>query len=193
MAQDLDLCLRIDEPGQPTLESSEVERALYENWERSNLLSLMIIKSKIAKHIRKSIPESTRAREFLALVGQQFSATDKALAGTLMATLTTKRYDGVSDVREHIMEKNNLAKQLKTMDMTISESFLVQFILNPLPPQFGPFKITYNTQKDKWTMNELISMCVQEEERLKREGLQTVHLVSQGHFGKRPRKNKRKS
>ena len=109
----------------------------------------MIVKSKIAKHIRKSIPDSDRARMFLASVEQQFQTSDKALAGTLMATLTTKKYNGVSGVCEHIMELNNIAEQLKGIDMTISESFLVQFILNSLSPQFGPFKINYNTQKDK--------------------------------------------
>lgn len=30
-------------------------------------------------------------------------------------------------------------------------------------------------------------MCVQEENRLKREGLQLVHIVSQGHNGKGPK------
>ena len=97
----------------------------------------------------------------------------------------------MSGVREHILELNNIVEQLKGMDMTISASFLVQFILNSLPPQFGPFKINYNTQKDKWNVSQLISMCHEEEERLKREGLQTqtVHVASQGH---RPKKHKRK-
>ena len=98
----------------------------------------------------------------------------------------------MSGVREHILELINIVEQLKGMDMTISKSFLVQFILNSFPPQFGPFKINYNTQKDKWNVSQLISMCHEEEERLKREGLQTqtVHVVSQGH---RPKKHKRKN
>ena len=48
----------------------------------------------------------------------------------------------------------------------MSESFLVHFILNTLPQEYGPFKISYNTHKDKWSINELMTMCVQEEERL---------------------------
>ena len=75
-----------------------------------------------------------------------------------MATLTPKKYDGVNSVHQHIMEINNLAEQLKSMDMMIFESFLMQFILNSLPSQYDPFKIHYNTQKDKWTINEHISM-----------------------------------
>ena len=33
--------------------------------------------------------------------------------------------------------------------MNVDESFLVQFILNSLPLQYGPFQIHYNTIKDK--------------------------------------------
>ncbi|XP_019069652.2 uncharacterized protein [Solanum lycopersicum] len=181
---DLDLCFRIDEP----LE----ECANYATWEHSNRLSLMIMKSKIAKNINKSIPDSTRAREFLASVEQQFKASDKPLIGTVMEIFTTKKYNGTSGVREHIMEMNDMAEQLISMDMTISESFLVQFVLNSLPSQFGPFKISYNTNKEKWTMDELIVMCVQEEERLKREGLLSGHLATQGHKGKGPKEGKQK-
>lgn len=76
-----------------------------------------------------------------------------------METLTIKKYDGVSSVREHNLEINNLAEQFKSLDMTISKSFLVQSILNSCPTQYGSFKINYNSQKNKWTINELISMC----------------------------------
>ncbi|CAD5164122.1 unnamed protein product [Musa acuminata subsp. malaccensis] len=50
------------------------------------------------------------------------------------------------------------AAKLKTLGMNVDESFLVQFILNSLSSQFGPFKIHYNTNKDKWDLNELTSM-----------------------------------
>ena len=49
------------------------------------------------------------------------------------------------------------------------DSFLVHFILNTLLQQYRPFKISYNTHKDKWSINELLTMCVQEEGRLKME------------------------
>jgi len=48
----------------------------------------------------------------------------------------------------------------------MSESFMVHFILNTLLHEYGPFKISYNTHKDKWFINELMAMFVQEEERL---------------------------
>ena len=87
------------------------------------------------------------------------------------------KYDGHSGVREHIMKMSDMASQLKGMDMAISEGFLVHFIMTSLPSQFGHFKINYNTYKDKWKMSELISMCVQEEERLKVEKPDMAHLI----------------
>ncbi|GKA79200.1 hypothetical protein Tco_0785796, partial [Tanacetum coccineum] len=44
--------------------------------------------------------------------------------------------------------------------------------------QFGPFKINYNTQKEKWKMSELIAMRIQVEERLKIENPDTAYLTT---------------
>ncbi|KAL5698317.1 hypothetical protein ACHQM5_029371 [Ranunculus cassubicifolius] len=82
---------------------------------------------------------------------------------------------------------SNLAAKLKTLGMNVDESFLVQFILNSLPSQYGPFQIHYNTIKDKWDITELANMLVQEEGRLKQQGTQVAHLTTQGagkKFGK---------
>jgi hypothetical protein len=68
--------------------------------------------------------------------------------------------------------------QLKSLEIEILESFLVNFILNSLLVEYGPFKISYNTHKEKWSINELLTMCVQEEERLKHENLESAHFVT---------------
>jgi len=34
--------------------------------------------------------------------------------------------------------------------MAVDENFLVQFILNSLPSEYGPFQMNYNIMKDKW-------------------------------------------
>ena len=62
----------------------------------------------------------------------------------------------------------------------MSESFLVHYILNTLPQQYGPFKISYNTHKDKWSINELMTICVQEEGRLIIELGESTLLATQG-------------
>ena len=70
-----------------------------------------------------------------------------------------------SSLRLH-SEMRDIADQLKTLEVDMSEYFLVHYILNTLPQQYAPFKISYNIHKDKWSINELLTMCVQEEGRL---------------------------
>ena len=50
--------------------------------------------------------------------------------------------------------------------------------MTSLPTQFGPFKINYKTQREKWKMSELIAMYVQEEERLKVEKLDVAYVTT---------------
>uniref|UniRef100_A0A2N9HCS5 Integrase catalytic domain-containing protein n=1 Tax=Fagus sylvatica TaxID=28930 RepID=A0A2N9HCS5_FAGSY len=134
----------------------------------------------IAKNIKTTLPKIDDAKEFLANVVERFKTADKSLAGTLMAKLTTMKFDGMRGIQEHVLEMTNLAAQLKTLGMNVDEFFLVQFILNSLPPQYGPFQINYNTMKDKWNLNQLANMLNQEEARLKQLEQHSVHLVSQG-------------
>ncbi|XP_038978010.1 uncharacterized protein LOC120108482 [Phoenix dactylifera] len=150
----------------------------------------MFMRMSIANNIKSTLPECDSAQALLKTVEERFRSADKSLAGTLMAKLTTMKFDGTCGMHEHILEMTNIAAKLKALGMDVNESFLVQFILNSLPPQFGSFQIHYNTIKDKWNVNELTSMLVQEETRLKQQGYHSVNLVSHGakKKWKKPRK-----
>ncbi|RVW25895.1 Retrovirus-related Pol polyprotein from transposon TNT 1-94 [Vitis vinifera] len=150
---DIDYAIRKDEPHKITDTSTPEQILLYERWEKSNRLSVMYIKTKIS--------------------------ADKALASTLIMKFTSLKLTGIRGVREHIMEMRDIVAQLKKLEVEMSESFLVHFILNTLPLQYGPFKISYNTHKDKWSINELMTMCVQEEGRLLMEQGESAMLVTQ--------------
>ena len=50
-------------------------------------------------------------------------------------------------------------------------------VLISLPASFNQFKVSYNCQKETWSLNELISHYVQEEERLKLEKTESAHLA----------------
>ena len=71
--------------------------------------------------------------------------------------------------------------QLKTLEVEMFDSFLVRYILNTLPQQYGPFKISYNTHKDKCSINELLTMCVQDEGRLKLELGESALMTMEGN------------
>lgn len=176
---DIDYAIRKDEPHKITDTSTPEQILLYERWEKSNRLSVMYIKTKISAGIRGSIEQHENVCELLKAIDEQFVTSDKALASTLIMKFTSLKLTGVRGVREHIMEMRDIVAQLKKLEVEMSESFLVHFILNTLPPQYGPFKISYNTHKDKWSINELMTMCVQEEGRLLMEQGESAMLVTQ--------------
>ncbi|RVX15691.1 Retrovirus-related Pol polyprotein from transposon TNT 1-94 [Vitis vinifera] len=180
---DIDYAIRKDEPHKITDTSTPEQILLYERWEKSNRLSVMYIKTKISAGIRGSIEQHENVRELLKAIDEQFVISDKALASTLIMKFTSLKLTAIRGVREHIMEMRDIVAQLKKLEVEMSESFLVHFILNTLPPQYGPFKISYNTYKDKWSINELMTMCVQEEGRLLMEQGESVML--KGHVKKK--------
>ena len=77
-----------------------------------------------------------------------------------------KKKEGKSYIREYIMKMSNLTLKLKTLKIELGEELLVHLVLISLIVHFGQFKVSYNTQKNKWSINEVISHCVQEEKRL---------------------------
>ncbi|KAH1082376.1 hypothetical protein J1N35_022137 [Gossypium stocksii] len=88
------------------------------------------------------------------------------------------KYKGQRNVREYIMKMFHVASRLRALKIEFSEKLLVFMVLVSLPTQFNEFKISYNCQKEKWTLNKLISHCVQEEERLKCDKFESAHLAN---------------
>jgi len=84
----------------------------------------------------------------------------------------------VKGVRDYIMKMRDILAQLKKLEVDRFGSFLVHFILNTLPQVYRPFKISYNTHKNKWSINELMTTCVQEEERLVMEMGESALLIT---------------
>ncbi|RVW47053.1 Retrovirus-related Pol polyprotein from transposon TNT 1-94 [Vitis vinifera] len=193
---DLDFALREDRPSDLTSASTAEQRSTMEKWERSNRMSLMIMKHSIPEAIRGAIPEETQAKAFLDQIANQFAANEKVEISTILSKLVSMRYKGKENIREYIMEMSNLVTRLKALKLELSEDILMHLVLISMPTQFSPFKISYNTQKEKWTLNELIAQCVQEKERLKQEKIESAHLASTSQgFGtnkKRKRDNKGK-
>ena len=99
------------------------------------------------------------------------------------------KYKGKENVREYIMEMSHLTSKLKALGLDLSDNLVVYLFLIFLPAQFNQFKVSYNCQKEKLNLNELISFCVQEEERLKQEKSEYAHVVSTSKDkGKRKKK-----
>ena len=73
---------------------------------------------------------------------------------------SSTRFTNAQGVHDHIMRIRDITAQLKGPEVEISDSLLVHYILNTLPQEYAPFKTSYNTHKDKWSINELLTLCV---------------------------------
>ncbi|XP_039827097.1 uncharacterized protein LOC120688791 [Panicum virgatum] len=135
-------------------------------WNDSNRKCLMVMKGSTSDAIKMAIPDCDTASEYLAKVKSQFTGSSKAYAAILAEQLITKKYTG-GGIREHILEMSHMANKLKTMDMPLSEKFIVQLVFKSLPKAFEAFHVNYNAFPEDWGIDKLIGMCVQEEDRLK--------------------------
>ncbi|KAM1348607.1 hypothetical protein ACFX2F_002769 [Malus domestica] len=63
------------------------------------------------------------------------------------------------------------------LEVPISETFLVHVVMNSLPESYTQLKVSYNALQAKWDINELISICVGEEVRIKKERAESVNYV----------------
>ncbi|KAK9163089.1 hypothetical protein Syun_003991 [Stephania yunnanensis] len=133
----------------------------------------------IVENVKPSMPKTSDAKEFMIQLKEysQSDIADKSIVGSLMSELTTKKFEWSQPIHDHVTSMSNLAAKLKAMGMDVSESFLVQFIINSLPPEFGQFQVNYNTIKEKWNLQEIKAMLVQEEGRLRKLKGHSVHLT----------------
>ena len=72
---------------------------------------------------------------------------------------------------------SNTASKLKPMDLGLKDEFLIHLVFASLPKEYETFVVNYNMQPNKWDIEKLIAMCVQEEERLKSSQGDSANLV----------------
>ena len=167
---ELDLALRME---RPTSTPENLNEANIEKWERSNRLSLMLIKRYIPEAFWGSITESANDKKFLLNIEQVFAKNEKAKTSTLLRKLVGMKNTN----KENIMEMFNITGKLKALKLQLFDDLLVHLVLTSLLAQLSWFIVSYNTQKDKWTLNELISHYVQEKERIKKDKVESAHLT----------------
>ena len=122
---DFDLTLLEEKLADITDTISEAKKLNHKAWDRSNRLCMSFMRMTIANNIKSTLPKSVIAKEYLKLVEERFRSADKSLVGTLMAELTTTKYDGLQSMQQHILDMTNIAIRLTTLGMKVDDSFLV--------------------------------------------------------------------
>ena len=176
----LDLALAMEQkPAALTDESTDAEKSTYEAWDRSNRLSLNLMRMMIAENVKPSMPKTGNAKEFMAKLKEysRSDITDKSIAGNLLTELTNKKFDWSCSMNDHVTSMVNLAAKYASKEVKLDDSLVVQFIMNSLPTQFGQFQVNYNSLKDKWNLQEIKAMLIQEEGRLKKSKEHSVHFT----------------
>ena len=130
---DIDYAVRKEEPDPIPKTSTAEAVCLYDKWERSNRLSMMFIKTKILAGIRGSVEQINKVKPLLKAIDEQFETYDKALPSTLIMQFSSTKLTGTRGVRDHIMRMRDIAAQLQMLEVTMSDTFLVHYILNTLP------------------------------------------------------------
>ena len=102
----------------------------------------MFIKTHISTRKRGSIEKHVKVRDLLKAIDEQFSKFDKSLTSTLIIQFLSVRLIGTGGVRDHIICMMDILAPLKSLEVSMSESFLVHYILCTLPPQYSPMKIS---------------------------------------------------
>ena len=121
----------------------------------------MIIKRGIPEAFRGAVSdEITDAKDFLAEIEKRFAKSDNAETSTLLKRLISMKFKGKENIREYIIEMSHIASKLKALTLELSKDLLVHLILIFLLSQFSKFQVNYNCQKEKWSLNEFISLCV---------------------------------
>uniref|UniRef100_A0A0E0G6K5 DUF4219 domain-containing protein n=1 Tax=Oryza nivara TaxID=4536 RepID=A0A0E0G6K5_ORYNI len=170
---DYDYAIREDRPKEPFSVQHDYEEKLKlycektNEWEKSNRISLMYIKSAISNVIIGGIEDSDDVKTYLENIDRNFRSSSMSYASSIIKRLTSMRYNYKGGVRKHIMQMGAMNEELKSMDMGINDDLLVHFMLSSLPSNFESFIINYNNHRDKWSIEELISHSIEEEGRQK--------------------------
>ncbi|KAM2964581.1 hypothetical protein FF2_022347 [Malus domestica] len=162
------VAFKTPQPAALTDSSIAQERETFAKWERANQMSFLIMQNAMEEHIRGGIPSCHLDKDYMARIEEKFKRSNKAEIGAYLTALINTKHDGLISVREHLLKLVNISNKLNALKIGITDQFLVHMALYSLSGDYDQIKVNYNTWKETWTINELISICCQKEERMKK-------------------------
>ncbi|KAL7288350.1 hypothetical protein TKK_0017683 [Trichogramma kaykai] len=159
--------LEIVEGTEKKPESTATNAAAVKSWIKSNAEAMFVLSSSIEySHLQYLITCNTAAEMWskLSSIHEQKTSTNKL-------ALTTKfhehRMAAGDSIAQHISKIENMASQLKDIDVTVSDTMIQAKILGSLPTKFHPFISAWESvPEDKQTLDNLRERLLREENRL---------------------------
>ncbi|GAV57263.1 UBN2 domain-containing protein, partial [Cephalotus follicularis] len=166
---DVHILLVTDKPGELTITSTNDEKLVHAAWMKSNRICLLSMRRSILDHLKSGLPIDCTAKELMIAISERYRVSSNADIGSLLQVLFNMKYDGYGRVRNYVIRMVDYQTKLKTLKVDLPNTCIVHQALNTLPPEFSIIKTNYNSQDESWSINDLISRVVAEEEKLKKE------------------------
>ena len=164
----------------------EEDKKKFEAWNTSNRVCLMTLKRVIPEVYQGELEnKDLTAKEFMEKIESKFSKNKVMETRELFMKLSYMQYKGRGQVSEHIYQMNTVAAKLGQLGMEVSDKMLMEFVLKSLPPRFDHFKLTYSIQEHKWSLEDLTSLCAQEELQLNEVNFESANFASTSKSKKR--------
>ncbi|CAL2255353.1 unnamed protein product [Prunus armeniaca] len=119
----------------------------------------MFCSAKNSSEVFSGVEETKSAKQFMESIERKIKESNKAKMKNLMSRLTNMKYEGGS-VREHLMGLMDIATKLNRLKVPIDPAYLVYSTLDSL--HYDQMKSNYNTLKEDWTMDDLITIVIHE-------------------------------
>ena len=87
------------------------------------------------------------AKEFMEKIEKKFYKNKVVETRELFIKLSSMKYKGRGQVREHIYQMNTVAVILGQLGIEVIDKILMEFVLKSLLPRFDHFKLTYSIQE----------------------------------------------
>ncbi|XP_050386232.1 uncharacterized protein LOC126802626 [Argentina anserina] len=119
-------------------------------WYMKNNICNNIIRATMSEAIEGTIPEIELAYTLLQHLDEKFMKIDKSKSHALSLEFSTLKYIGVGGVRDHVLKMECIVNKLKELDFVLPDKYMVNTVLQSLPPIFNQLKSSYFAQKDNW-------------------------------------------
>lgn len=79
-----------------------------------------------------------------------------------MTSFFNNRYNNYMGCQKLYLKIVQIATRLEEVNMPMTDDFVVPQFLNSLAIEYEQLEISYTLLRDKWSIHELISVCVHE-------------------------------
>lgn len=127
---------------------------------------MVIIKRFISEMIYDGVLSSDNTKDIHKVIGQKIKESTKVEVTNLQNSFSNTRYDNMGGVRNYILKIIQIASKLTELNILMSYDFVLHQVLVSLLMELEQLKVSYNTFTDEQSIDELILVCVQKEDRL---------------------------